>query len=131
MAAAVAFVFGAVIAYVGTGILLDWVDLGTFAVGVALQCVYLVFAVAVVALMASLVRKVVTTALLSVGVLLLLGVLTLIPQLAPWLPSDLAGALDELIRGGDFAYWRSLVGTLVLIAALPAIAVVRLERREV
>lgn len=131
VAAGVAFTFGAVIAWVGTGVLLDWIDLGPFVVGVLLQCVYLAFAVAVVALMASIVRKVVTTALLSVGVLILLGVLTLITPIAPWLPSDLAGALDQLIRGGDFDYWRSLVGTLVLIAALPAIAVVRLERREV
>ena len=129
--AAVAFVFGAALAYVGTGLLLEWIDFGPFVVGVILQCVYLVFAVAVVALMASIVRKVVTTALLAMGVLLLLGVLTLLPPLAPWLPSDLAGALDQLIRGGEFEYWRSLIGTAVLIVALPAIAVVRLERREV
>lgn len=130
-AAAAAFVFGAVIAYVGTGILLDWVDLGPFIVGVALQCVYLAFAVAVVGVMASVVRKVVTTALLSVGVLILLGVLTLVSPVAPWLPSDLAGAIDRLIRGGDFDYWRSLVVTLVLIASLSALTIRRLDRREV
>ena len=131
IAAGAAFAFGAVIAYVGTGILLDWVDLGPFVVGVALQCVYLAFAVAVVALMASLVRKVVTTALLSVGVLILLGVLTLVSPIAPWLPSDLAGAIDQLIRGADFEYWRSLLATIALIVALPALSVYRLGRREV
>lgn len=131
VAAGAGFVFGAVIAYVGTGILLDWVDLWPFIVGVVLQCVYLAFAVAVVGFVASIVRKVVTTALLSVGVLILLGVLTLLPPVAPWLPSELAGALDQLIRGADFEYWRSLIGTLFLIAVLPALTVVRLERREV
>lgn len=130
-AAAVAFSFGAVIAYVGTGILLDWIDLGPFVVGVALQCLYLAFAVTVVGLMGSVVRKVVTTALLAVGVLILLGVLTLIPPIAPWLPSDLAGALDQLIRGGEFDYWRSLIGTIALIVALPAVTVMQLDRREV
>lgn len=128
---AIAMVFGATIAYVGTGILLDWVDLGSFLVGLALQCLYLAFVVVVVGLMGSLVRKVVTTALLSVGLLIALGLLTLLPQLAPWLPSHLLGALDQLIRGGDFEYWRALVGTIVLIIALPAITIVRLERREV
>ena len=131
VAAALAFTFGAAIAFVGTGLLLEWIDIGPFAVGVLLQCVYLAFAVAVVGLMASIVRKVVTTALLSIGVLIVLGLLTLVPPIAPWLPSDLAGALDELIRGGDFDYWRSLVATAALVVALPAVAILRLERREV
>lgn len=130
-AAAAAFVFGAVIAYVGTGILLAWVDLGPFIVGVVLQCVYLAFAVTVVGVMASVVRKVVTTALLSVGILILLGVLTLVSPVAAWLPSDLAGAIDRLIRGGDFDYWRSLAVTVALIASLSTLAIRRLDRREV
>ena len=50
---------------VGTGLLLEWIDLGAFAVGVALQCVYLAFAVAVVGLAASIVRKTVSTAVKS------------------------------------------------------------------
>lgn len=131
MAGAAAFTFGAVIAYVGTGLLLEWIDLGAFAVGVALQCVYLAFAVAVVGLAASIVRKTVSTAVLAIGVLILLGILTIVPPIAPWLPSDLAGALDGLIRGGDFAYWRALAVTVVLIVALPVVAIRRLENREV
>ena len=131
VAAALAFVFGATIAYVGTGILLAWIDLGPFVVGVVLQCLYLAFAVSVVGLMASMVRKVVTTALLSVGTLILLGVLTLVSPIAPWLPSELAGAIDQLIRGGDFDYWRSVAVTLVLIVSLSILTIGRLERREV
>jgi ABC-2 type transport system permease protein len=130
-AAGIAFSLGALIAYIGTGILLDWIDLGPFIVGVVLQCVYLAFAVAIVGLMASLVRKVVTTALLSVAVLILLGVLTLVSPIAPWLPSNLAGAIDQLIRGGEFDFWRSLVVTVVLIASLSLLSIRRLDRREV
>ena len=129
--AAAGFGLGAAIAYVGTGIMLEWLDIGPFLLGVALQCWYLVFAVTVVALMASLVRKTVITAFLSVGVLVLLGVLALIPQLAPWLPSDLLGALDQLIRGGDFEYWRAVIVTSVLVASLPVAAINRFEHREV
>lgn len=128
---AAAMVFGATIAYVGTGILLDWLDFGSFLVGLAMQCLYLAFVVVVVGLMGSIVRKVVTTALLSVGALIAFGLLGLIPQVAPWLPSDLLGALDQLIRGGDFEYWRAIATTVVLIAAIPVLTFTLLERREV
>ena len=125
------FALGAAIAYVGTGIMLEWLDIGPFLLGVALQCWYLVFAVTVVALMASIVRKTVATAFLSVATLIVLGLLALIPQLAPWLPSELLGALDQLIRGGGFEYARALVVTTLLILALPVLAVRRFDRREV
>jgi ABC-2 type transport system permease protein len=131
IAGALAFTFGAAIAYIGTGVLLEWLDFGPFAIGVALQCVYLVFAVAVVGLAASIVRKTISTAVLAIGALILLGILTVVPPIAPWLPSDLAGALDGLIRGGDFEYWRALSVTVVLIVVLPIIAINRLGHREV
>lgn len=130
-AGAIGFSLGAAIAYVGTGIMLEWLDIGPFLLGVALQCWYLVFAVTVVALAASLVRKTVATAFLSVATLIVLGILALIPQLAPWLPSELLGALDQLIRGGSFEYARSLVVTTLLILVLPVVAIRRFERREV
>jgi ABC-2 type transport system permease protein len=131
IAASVAFTFGALIAYVGTGVLLGWVDFVPFLIGVLLHCVYLAFAVVVVCLMASIVRKVVTTALLTLGALILFAVLTLIRPIARWLPSDLAGALDALIRGGDFVYWRSLAATVVLSAVILVVAMRRFEHREV
>lgn len=131
LAAAAGFAFGAVIAYVGTGVLLGWVDFVPFLIGVLLHGVYLAFAVVVACLVASMVRKVVTTALLTVGVLILLAVLTLIRPIAPWLPSDLAGALVALVRGGEFVYWRAIAATVVLSAAILVVAVKRFEHREV
>ncbi len=131
LAAGAGFTFGAVIAYVGTGVLLGWVDFVPFLVGVLLHCVYLAFAVVVVCLMASIVRKVVTAALLTLGALILVAVLTLLRPVSPWLPSDLSGALDALIRGGEFVYWRSLAATVLLSAVILVVAVKRFERREV
>lgn len=131
IAASAGFTFGAAIAYVGTGVLLGWVDFVPFLIGVLLHCVYLGFVIVVVALMASIVRKVATSALLALSVLIFFAVLGLIRPIAPWLPSDLAGALDELIRGGEFVYWRSLAATAVLSAAFLVVAVKRFEHREV
>ena len=87
--------------------------------------------IAVIAFFASVVRGVPATALLSVGTLIVIGLLGLVPRLAPWLPGELVGAVDSLIRGGDFEYWRSAATAIVLTAVLVIIAIRRLERREV
>ena len=129
--AALAFVIGMVIAYVGTGILLDWLDLDAIVIGTLLQMLYMVFAIAVITFVASVVRGVPATALLSVGTLIVIGLLGLVPRLAPWLPGELVGAVDALIRGGDFEYWRSASTAIVLTAVLVIVAIRRLERREV
>lgn len=126
-----AFVLGSVVAYVATGILLEWLDLWPMVVGVVLHAVYLMFAIAVIALVASLLRKTVAVALVSVGALLVLGIVSLASPLAPWLPSDLLGALDQLIRGGPFDYWRAIASALVLCGGLLLLAVRRFETREV
>ncbi len=126
-----AFVVGSIIAYVGTGILLEWLDPWSMIIGVALQCLYLVFVVSVVAWVSSVVRGVPATALISIGTLIALGLLTLVPLLAPWLPSNLVGALDVLIRGGEFQFWRSIAVTPIAIITLLLWSIARLERREV
>lgn len=130
-AAVGAFTVGAAVAFVGTGILLEWLDPWSMAIGVALQSLYLVFVVAVVAWVSSVVRSVSATALISLGALIVFGLLTLVSPLAPWLPSNLVGALDILIRGGEFEFWRAIVVTAALIVILTRWAVIRLEHREV
>ena len=130
VAAVAAFFFGMAIAYIGTGILLEWLDLGPVVVGSVLQAVYLVFAVATIGLVSSFIRKVPGVALLSVGLLILIALLSLIPALAPWLPSELIGAIDVLIRGGEFDFWRSLVVTILLIGGMVTVSIQRLESRE-
>ncbi|MCL1598996.1 MAG: hypothetical protein M3094_07420 [Actinomycetia bacterium] len=130
-AAVGAFAVGSVIAFVGTGILLEWLDPWSMAIGVALQSLYLVFVVAVVAWVSSVVRSVPATALISIGSLIVLGLLSLVSPLAPWLPSNLVGALDVLIRGGGFGFWRSTAVTTALIGVLIPWAITRLQRREI
>jgi hypothetical protein len=70
-------------------------------------------------------------ALVSVGALIILGLLSVVGVVAPWLPGALVGAIDSLIRGGDFEYWRSIIVTLILIASMVPFAIRRLETREV
>jgi ABC-2 type transport system permease protein len=125
-----AFGVGMVVAYVLTGILLAWVDAGAATVGAILFGFYLAFAVAVVSVVASFIRSVPGVALLSVGILIVLALLGLVPQLAPWLPSELVGATDVLIRGGGFAFWRALLTTIVLSVLLLMVSIRRLEQRE-
>lgn len=130
LAAVVAFSCGMAVAYVGTGILLEWLDPWAVIVGTALFGLYFVFATCVIAFVSGFVRSVPAVALLSVGFLIVLGLLNLVTPLAPWLPSTLVGAIDSLIRDGGFSYWRAIAVTLLLSTGMVAYAVHRLERRE-
>ena len=130
-AAAVSFLIGAAIAYLGTGLLLEWLDLGAVLIGSALQILYLVLAVVLTGLVSSFVRNVPGVALLALGILIVVGLLGLIPAISDWLPSELLGGLDILIRGGDFELWPAIVVTVALTAVMVWITLVRLEHREV
>lgn len=131
LASIAAFVVGMVIAYVGTGVLLEWLDVGSVLVGTALFGLYLAFAVALVALTASFLRRVPAVAMLSVGALIVLALLGLVPNVARWLPSELVGAIDVLIRGGEFEFWRSILTTAALTVVMLVVSIRRLKVREV
>ncbi len=131
VSAVVAFSAGAAISYVGTGLLLAWLDVRAMVVGALLVDLYMVFAVVVVLAVSTLVRSVPATALISAGALIVLGLLSLVSPLAPWLPSALLGALDVLIRGGEFDFWRAVAVTAALILILVPWSIRRLDHREV
>jgi ABC-2 type transport system permease protein len=126
-----AFAVGVATAAVTSGILIGWPEAGTTIIGSLLVALYLVFAVALITLFGSLVRRVPATALLAVGTLILLSLIGLVGTIGPWLPSYLIGGFDGIIAGGDFVYWRAVVVTVVAIAGALTIAVVRLENREI
>jgi len=126
-----AFLFGLALAFIGTGILLDWLDAWNVVLGGVLHALYLTFAVAVIGFVSSLIRKIPGVALLSVGILIVIGLLSLVGPIAKWLPNELIGAVDSLVRGGEFDYWRSIVVTIVLVVGLLALTIRRLEGREV
>lgn len=130
VASVAGFVVGMVTAYVLTGLLLGWLDVAAVAIGSALFGLYLAFAVALVALVASLVRSVPGVAVISAGALVALALLGLVPQIAPYLPSELVGAADWIVRGGDFDFWRAVIATVGLTVAMLAISIRRLETRE-
>jgi hypothetical protein len=132
MAAAVlSFFIGTAIAYVGSMLLIDAPRLGGTLVATLLLAAYLVFAVALTGLTASLVRSVPGAALITVAVLIVIGIIGLVPQVEPWLPSSLVGSFDVLISGGEFDYWRSLLVTVVLSFACVSASFALMGRREV
>ena len=130
-ATALAFTVGVMIAYVGTGVLLEWLDFGAVVLGSLLQILYLIVAIALTGLVASFFRNVPAVALLTVGILILVGLLGLVPSIADWLPSEVLGGMDVLIRGGDFELWRAVVVSVVLVAAMVWLTLTRLDDREV
>lgn len=119
---------------VGVGaVLLGAVPAGAVALGWALWALYLVFAVSVVALAASLARGVAAVSAVALGLLLLLPIVGLVPQVGEWLPSALVGAPDALVRGSahgaDFARPAGVaaLGALAAVGGATALA----DRREV
>jgi ABC-2 type transport system permease protein len=130
-AVVLSFFIGTVIAYVGSVLLIDAPRLGGSVVAALLLGVYLSFAVALTGLAASLVRSVPGAALITVGALIVIGIIGLIPPIDPWLPSNLVGSFDALISGAEFDYWRSLVVTIVLSVGCISASFVLMGRREV
>ena len=130
-AAVFAFAVGVVTAVVTSGVLIGWPEAKPTIVGSILVALYLVFVVAFVALIGSLVRKVPATALLTVGGLIVLSLIGLLQPIEPWLPSYLVGGFDGVIAGGDFVYWRAVAVTMAATAVALWIATVRLGHREV
>lgn len=133
MAAAVAasFAAGSIAALYESTVLMGSLPFGGWLLGTILGCVYLAFAIAVVAAVAGKSQSVLVTAVVSIGVLLLLPLIGIAPQIGEWLPSHLVGAIDSLVRGGGFSeYWRALAVTVALTAASLLLAARWAGRRE-
>ncbi len=130
LASVVSFVIGTTIAYVGSAILIGAPLLGGTVTATLLLSVYLVFVVALTGFAASLVRSIPGTALITVGALIVIGIIGLIPQVDAWLPSSLVGSFDALIAGGGFDYWGPLAVTIILSMGSIAASIALMERRE-
>jgi ABC-2 type transport system permease protein len=130
-AAALSFVLGMGLAWVGTVWLIGALPATDVIVGTLLGALYLAFAVALVAAAASVTRTVVTTVFAALAVLLMLPVLGLLGALKPWLPSELVGAPTSIVAGAaPGAFTRAVVVTVVVTVALLAMASVRQSTRE-
>jgi len=129
--AGLAFGLGAAAAWYETEVLLGSLPAGRTLAAIAGGALFQAFIVATVALAAGLSRSFLQTAILSVGLLLSLPLLGLVGVISPWLPSQLSTALADLQRPRDFMdYARPLTVTLAAIPLFLAIAVRRLDRRE-
>lgn len=127
----VAFLVGTLLAWYETSVLIGAPDPGAITIGSALFAVYLLFAVAVVALAGALLKGVVPTVITALAVLLVLPLFGLVPAVGDWLPSHLVGALDGLLRGNEASgYLKSVAVTLVCVVGLLYSTVRILERRE-
>ncbi len=129
--AVVGYTAGAWAAWGGTVLLLGSIPLDRFLAGLALEALYLGFAVAMVLLASTYVRSTAAVGGIAVGVLIVLGIGSLYRPVGVWLPSALAGAIDAVVRDGISGYWRSVVVTVGTIVATWPIALRRLSTREI
>jgi ABC-2 type transport system permease protein len=131
-AASAAFTLGALGAWYESVVLLGALPVGGMLAGIAYGCLYLAFAVAVVALASGITRSLLATVAIAAAVLLTLPVLGFVGPLREWLPSHLVGALTDLAAGGaPREYLRAAGMTLLVTAGLLPGAAWLLDRREI
>jgi ABC-2 type transport system permease protein len=110
---------GTAAAWYETAVLLGPPPAGRMLIGFAFTALFLVFAVALTALAATLARSAPAAAGLSLGVLLALAAAAVLPPLQRWSPTALAGATPTLLHG---APWTDLLpAVLVCVAAVAAL----------
>ncbi len=131
VAAIVGFTMGSLAAWYETAVLLGAVPASAMLAGILAGDLFLAFAVAAVAFVASAVRSTLATG--GIALVLLLG-LALIGQIAPaqrWLPTYLVGAMASLVRGGTVAEFLPAAAiTAALGTGLVAAAIGLGSRRE-
>jgi ABC-2 type transport system permease protein len=130
--AVLAWTVGTAVAAGLSAALLGPLPLGAVVAGTAFGALYLAFAVAVVALIASALRTQLGTVLAALVTLVALPVLATVGALRPWLPSELLTAVLAVTEGAPVTEF--LRPTLVAVAASAGallLAARRLEAREV
>jgi ABC-2 type transport system permease protein len=132
-AAAAAYLLGTLAAWYETSQLIGPLRASAVLSGVLCGAVYLVFAVAITALAASMARSTVAIAGVALIMLLSLPVIGLIPSVSRWLPSALVGAPYDLAAGPrTLPYFLPTLGiALAAAAAALVLAAARLRTREV
>ncbi len=129
--AVAALVVGTAVAWATTAALLGGLPVGSMLLGTLLGALYLVVVVAVVAFMGTVVRSVVGAVFASLVVLIALPIVSLVPALSAWLPSELLTAVAGLIDGEALSEYLPAVGTSVLtIGVLVAASAHRAQQRE-
>ncbi|HET7690605.1 MAG TPA: hypothetical protein VFK41_09515 [Nocardioidaceae bacterium] len=131
-AAVAAYTLGTVGAWYETTLLIGRLPALSVLGGWLCGSVYLLFAVAVVAMAASVARSLLGTVGLAVGILLVLPLVGTLSAVHRWLPSSLATAPVDLLGPAELIdYIPALAVAVVATGALVAFALRRLQRREV
>jgi len=126
----VALTLGTLAAAYETRVLFGGFSAGAVAVGLVLQSTWLCFVTAIVVLFASVLRSVVGVVGAAIAVLLALALLGSVLPDASWLPSRLAASGAVLLDHAAGNLWHAVVTTVVAAAAMLAVGVRRLGRRE-
>lgn len=130
-AAAVTFIVATGLAWWLTAGLVAAPDPAATAIGALYGALYLAFVAAVTAIVAAFVRTVVATVFATVAVLVAVAAASFVASIEPWLPSELLGAVVELVGGTEATEFLPAAAiTVVLTPALLMLAIVRLDRRE-
>lgn len=130
-AAGVALVAGSLVAWYETTVLLGAVPVAEMLIGMVLGALFLAFAVALTAAVASVMRGVAATAGVTLAGLLGMAILGGLTPLGRWLPTRLTGAMTDLVRGGSAGdYLPAVMTSLVATVAAVTVAVLVGARRE-
>jgi ABC-2 type transport system permease protein len=131
VATMLAMILGTVVAVALTSVLIGDLPVGEVAIGTLYGALYLAFAIAVVAVVASLVRSQVGVVFGALGALIVLPMLAMVEAIRPWVPSELLTAVIAVVEGEDpTAYLRATAVGVVATVGLLLLAMRRLERRE-
>jgi len=130
-AVAASFTLGSIAALYESTVLMGTLPFGGWLVGTLLGCLYLAFAMAVVAAVAGRTQSVLVTVIVTIGVLLLLPLIGIAPNIGEWLPSHLVGAIDGLVRGSGVSdYLGAAAVTVGLTLGALQLAVTWAGQRE-
>lgn len=111
--------------------LIDVPDVTATAIGTVYGALYLALVTAITVAVASITRTVLATVFATVAVIAVVSALSLITSIERWLPSELLGAVVELVAGADATeFLPSVAVTIVVIPSLLAWGIARLDRRE-
>ena len=130
-AAVVGLLAGSLAAWYETTILLGGLPPMRMLAGMAYGALFLAFAVAVAALVASTVNSVLATAGTTLVILLAAAILGSLTPLGRWLPTYLAGAMPGLVRGAQLVDYLPAAATTVGLTFAALVGAITLgERRE-
>lgn len=132
LAVEAAFIIGTLVAWYETAILLGPVPPVQLLIGTLYICLYLAFAMAVVAVSGTVARSVIGTVGIALTAILFMPIIGIVHLVSKWVPSALVDSQDSLIRATSSAsdYFPAVFVTIAATIALLAVTSWRINRRD-